>query len=173
MKKIMPFLIIGLVLVAGIVVATKILPKKQTLTQQDQPQNQEQAQGGEKGFTGKVRDLLTLGQSLKCTWVDDSQNSSVGYIKNQAYYGEVKQEGKDSYIIIKDDCMWSWEKGQSEGIKMCFEPLEGEEGLWDSMDESQIEANYNCSQAVVSDSLFNPPAEVNFMDLQEMMQLGR
>jgi len=92
----------------------------------------------EKSFTGKVRDLISMGKSLKCTWVDDSDNSSVGYIKNKSYYGEVKQAGKDGHVIIKDNCMWSWSLEEKQGVKMCFDVEEGED-LWKDWKEQMKE----------------------------------
>ncbi|MBU1126800.1 MAG: hypothetical protein ABIH88_02505 [Patescibacteria group bacterium] len=172
MKKALPFIAIVLVVALGFV-ALKFLPKKAENTSQETSQEIKESAQEEKSFTGKVRDLISMGKSLKCTWVDDSDNSSVGYIKNKSYYGEVKQEGKDGFIIIKDNCMWSWEKGEATGFKMCFEPEESEEGLWGNMDDAQVEANYNCNPAVVSDSLFTPPADVNFANLEDLMKMGQ
>jgi hypothetical protein len=51
---------------------------------------------------------------------------------------------------------------------MCFE-----ENVWEREEGAEAaptEAEYNCSPALVSDSQFNPPANVKFLTMEEMMK---
>lgn len=117
-------------------------------------------------FTGKIKDAIARDTPLKCEWTS-GENSSVGYIKNKKFYGEnTTKEGK-GYILISDNCMWSWQENKNEGIKICFEKSE-DNNLWDS--DNAPKDDYHCSLAVFSDSIFNPPANVNFLDVDEMMK---
>ncbi len=126
----------------------------------------ETGQQGE-SFTGKLKEAVARGIPMKCTY---SQEGTTGtsYIKGNKVYGEITGQGKTGYVVMVDKCMWSWNKGETQGIKMCFEEnvWEGEKG------EGSVatEAEYNCSPALVSDSQFNPPSNVKFLTIEEMMK---
>jgi len=121
----------------------------------------------EKSFTGKLKDMVMRGVAMKCTWKQNN-SSGEGFIKDKKYYGEIESGGKKTYVIMKDNCMWSWNKSESQGVKFCFEPTETGTDFWDV--ENAPQGNYTCVPAVVSDAKFNPPSSVNFMDMDEMMQ---
>jgi hypothetical protein len=136
-------------------------------------------QGEGQGFTGKLKDALTLGQSMKCTWSQDADNFGTAYVKNEKVYSEVTSDGKKAFMIMADNCTYTWEEGATEGYEMCYEPVAMEEvtppaGMSGEEATAQQEmkapeVNYDCQPAVVSDSMFNPPSEVNFINPQEMM----
>lgn len=127
-------------------------------------------EAGEEGevFTGKIKQMIERGIAMKCTYTQ-GDFSGTGFVKGRNYYGEVRGPGQKGYVIIKDDCLWSWGEGQSQGIKMC---PEGD--IWEAQEgqETQvpIEVEYRCVPAVFSDAQFNPPAGVNFMEMEEMMK---
>lgn len=127
------------------------------------------AQEGE-SFTGKIKEAILRAVPMKCTWQDDKGNSTTGYIKGDNYYGEATGEGKTGYLIMKDDCMWIWNRGENQGVKTCFKPTEEEESIWET--ENAPQENYHCVPAVVSDSIFNLPTDVNFIDMEEMLKFG-
>lgn len=120
------------------------------------------------GFTGKLRAAVDMGIPMKCTYTQ-GDFTGTGYIKGKKYYGEVMQAGERGYIIMKDNCMWSWSTEQTQGVKMCFE-----EDIFEQSEEVEgtvpVEAEYHCTPAVVPDSRFDLPSGVNFMDMDEMMQ---
>jgi len=172
----------------AVVVLTGCLPKKEGSTKTDvsteketkqEESLKEKAEPKGEGLTGTIKDLISLGKSLKCTWKEDDF-SSTGYIKGKKYYGEVSRKDEEGNqmtgnVIIKDECMWSWDKDKVEGIKLCFEPSEMEGGddsgksIWD-MESSVTGTEYKCVPAVIQDSKFEPPTDVNFMDMEEMMK---
>lgn len=169
MKKSLPIIIILAIIVAGLV-GWKFWGKGKTaLTPGETEQAQEQTQG--ESFTGKIKDAFMKNIPLKCTYKMSDDNFGVGYLKNKKYYGEVTANGKVGYVIMVDNCLWSWSKEQPQGIKTCFEPEEGQD-IWTDFEESQqaAEVDYRCAPAVVADSLFNPPADVKFMDVDQLMQ---
>lgn len=120
-------------------------------------------------FTGKLKDILSLGQAMKCTWEQAGDSSGTAYLKNKQYYAEVTDSGKTGYIIIdKNNCLWTWEKGVNQGVKICYEPAaSGEEGDYSSSytQGGVPNVDYACLPTAVSDSKFSPPTNVNFMEL--------
>lgn len=118
-------------------------------------------------FTGKLKDAVMRSIPMECTWKKDGF-SGTGYIKNQKYFGEVASEGLQGYIIMVDNCMWTWNKDYTKGVKICFKPTEKKNSIWDT--NSTPEGNYTCMPAAVPDSKFEPPADVNFMNIETMMK---
>jgi len=131
----------------------------------------EAGQEGE-AFVGKIKDVVARGVPVKCTYTQ-GDFTGTSFVKGKKMYGEVASEGKTGYVIIKDNCMWSWNTGENQGVKMCFE-----EDFWEMSEEYAqegeatvpTEAEYRCAPAIFTDSKFNPPANVNFMDMEEMMR---
>jgi hypothetical protein len=127
-------------------------------------------EAGEAGesFTGKLKAVVALGTPMKCTY-QQGDLTGTGYIKGKKYYGELAQGDKKGYVIMKDNCMWSWSTDEPQGVKMCFE-----EDIFEESEEAEgvvpVEAEYHCAPAVFSDSKFDPPANINFMDMDQMMQ---
>lgn len=127
---------------------------------------------GETGetFTGKLKEMVARGVPLKCTFSNDYMTGT-GWIKGKKYYGEIKQlqNNQEAFIIMVDNCMWTWSNDQPQGIKMCSEPVEGEEDLWDQGEgQSSAAGEYSCSPAVFSDDKFTPPGNIQFLDMQQM-----
>lgn len=124
-------------------------------------------EAGEEGesFTGKLKAAIALGVPMKCSLEQDDYTGT-SYVKGKKVYGEVKSQGREGYVIMVDKCMWSWTKGESQGVKMC-----SEEDAWDTEGEGSVptEAEYRCAPAVIPDSKFDPPADINFIDMDEMM----
>ncbi len=124
----------------------------------------------EETLTGSLKDLITRGISMKCSFKNESL-SGTAYLKGQKYYAEISQEGKQGFIIMKDNCMWTWDKDSAQGVKMCFQPSEVEgEDVWEQADQTgqgSPEGEYTCQAAVVSDLKFNPPTNVEFMDMSQ------
>jgi hypothetical protein len=112
-------------------------------------------------FTGSIKAAVEKGIPLKCTMPKNAATGievTAGYIKGKRYYGEVIQNGKPGYIIMSDNCMYSWVKGTKEGAKICFEG-----DIWEQQGSSN--GNYDCKSAVFSDSIFTPPSDVTFREM--------
>lgn len=172
MKKSLPLIIVLVVIVAGLGAWNFIGKNRQSSTSEEgQPSQSSQEETTGESFTGKIKDAFMRNVPLKCTYKMDENNSGVGYLKNQKYYGEITANGKLGYIILVDNCMWSWTKDETQGVKMCFEPEEGED-IWTDMEKEQQTAgyDYNCVPSIVNDAVFTPPSNINFMDIDQMMQ---
>ncbi len=133
-----------------------------------------------KGFTGKLKDALNLGQAMKCTWEQDEDNFGTAYIKNEKVHTDVTYEGKRAHSIMDGDCTYTWEEGAVQGFELCVEPEEVEVEEVEEMEEAEPElpeeyqaqvpdVNYTCEPAVVSDAMFELPSEVNFINPLELM----
>lgn len=173
MKKALPIFIVLVVVAVGLVGWRFLGKGEQTATPAGETQQTQTVQEETKGesFTGKIKDAFMKNIPLKCTYKMDDKNFGVGYLKNKKYYGEITANGKVGYVILVDNCLWSWSKEQPQGVKMCFEPKEGED-IWSDIEKEQQTADYEytCAPSVVSDSLFTPPADIKFMDVDEMMK---
>lgn len=189
MKKVLPIILVGaVVLGAGAYFLSQ--NKGQLPTAQPEQQNQQESTSGQDSgqqerFTGTLKKMLGLGKSLKCSWRRGEEGSGTTWVKNEMFYNEVTSEGQQGRVIFKDDCMWSWQEGKTQGVKMCFSPEQADEMLSGETESSQesedsqtetTEANvptdveYNCQPAVVSDAKFNPPKDIQFMDMDQLMQ---
>lgn len=140
----------------------------------------------EQTYSGNLKDIVSLGKSLKCTWSNETAEGT-SWIKGDKVYTQVSTSEGTSNIIFKDNCTWSWTSGSSSeatGIKFCFESGDTEdiesteadlekyaESLENQdLDDSVADVNYNCRPAVISDSKFNPPSDINFSSWEELMQ---
>jgi hypothetical protein len=64
--------------------------------------------------------------------------------------------------------MWSWTEGQGQGVKMCFEDDIFEGSEQEGQGQMPIEAEYRCLPSVFSESKFDIPTDVNFMDMSQL-----
>ncbi len=129
-------------------------------------------------FTDTLKNIVGLGRSLRCTWeVEDASGTT--WVKDEQTYTEVSAAGRQGNIIVKDSCVWAWTEGEEQGIKLCYETTEdvytegGEDA--ESEDFSQVssfslptDVEYNCRPATVSADRFNPPSNIEFMDMQDL-----
>ena len=170
MKKILPIILI--VVVAGLAIGGWLYFKQgKQVSLPGEGGIQLPVGRKEETFTGKLKDAIARGISMKCTFRNDYV-SGTGYIKGKKYYGEITSEGQQGYVIISDDCMWTWDESKSQGVKVCFEPTEGDGSIWDMQDQSSTEGDYTCVPAAVSDSKFTPPSNIQFLDLDRGMEQG-
>jgi uncharacterized protein YxeA len=179
MKKALPIIVLIVILAGGgIFVGSRLLSqdKGEVVTQEQEKQEAEvpQEEDEEEGesFVGELKDALSLGKSMECTWRKDDNNFGTAYIKNEKVYTEVTAEGEEMYAIVADYCTYWWEKDKTEGYKICVEPS-GEEEVepaTEAFSWETPEISYSCKPTVISDAKFNPPSSIQFTDLLESMQ---
>jgi hypothetical protein len=165
-----------LLLLLTAVALTGCLPKKKGEPVGEGVSTRQEA-GKEESYSGTLEKMMALGIPLKCTWKKDESYYGSSWLKGKNSYGEITQEGKTTKVIFKDNCLWSWEEGNPQGFKMCTEPTtetevtEGEGGVdWTKVEGGPpADIDYQCLPAVIPDSRFNPPANINFMSMEEMM----
>lgn len=172
MKKGLPIIIAVVAIVAVGLIAWNFLGKGGVSVPAPGVEIKKEAGETGEGFVGKIKDVVALGAAMKCTYTQGG-TTGTSYIKGKNMYGEVTVEGKPAYIIIKDNCMWNWSQGEAQGVKSCFEEdfwEMGEEAVQEGQASVPTEAEYRCAPAVFPDSRFNPPGDVNFLDIDELMQ---
>jgi len=114
------------------------------------------------------KDIIEKEIGMKCVWQKDENISATTFIKGKKYYGEIKKilpslEEQISFILFKDNCIWSWIK-EGQGIKACSK--EENESIWEN--ESLITGpDYECQEAVFDDNIFNPPLEIEFIEEED------
>lgn len=134
------------------------------------------------GPFSSIKDALMKSLSLKCEYPDPKTKATVTtYIKNGAVrvMGMSIQNNKSSNAIMKDNKMWIWSEGETQGMMLDLNiPATGKKVTGEPTKEDQRERvlaemeqykNY-CKTDVVSDSFFAPPSNVTFTDLQNMMK---
>ncbi|MCX6816640.1 MAG: hypothetical protein NTZ93_02165 [Candidatus Beckwithbacteria bacterium] len=117
-------------------------------------------------FTGNLLKAMGSGLPIKCDWQKDTSQATA-YIKGKQMFIETTHAERTGYIILKDNCFWTWNKGEPTGMKLCSEPAASDENKFQGIDWSQ---EYNCGPAIFGDDKFVPPNEIKFTDLGEMMK---
>jgi hypothetical protein len=125
-------------------------------------------------FQGSLETAIQRGTPLKCEWEDEGVVATT-YVKGEMVYTETVTDGVTQYSIYKDNCSWSWNSTGDQAIKFCSDDLDytgyeadGDMGDYDTGDTGDDEVTetevpqYNCAPTTVSDSMFEPPADVEF-----------
>jgi len=126
-----------------------------------------------------IKDALSKSVSLECNYTDQEGRASKTFIKNGAvrsdYTGKTDQETGSIIVVNKKLYMWTADK---KGFMMEVPDVTGtpnepsNQGLSqrDNMMSDLEKYKNDCKAAVVSDSLFTPPSDVDFQDFSKMMQ---
>lgn len=172
MNKVLPIIVI--VVIVGAVIGSQTFLKRgeQVEAPGGAQVGQEAPVQEEKGFTGKLKDALLLGQSMECTWTKEGKDFATAFIKDKKVYSEAIYEDKKMYSIVRDNCVYTWGEGQTQGFKMCFEPTEAEDNWMDMEGAPPADIDYHCRPTMLTDAKFEPPTNVNFTSLEEMMRGG-
>lgn len=173
-NKILPIATIFIVVIifAFIALKQKGVQKINNPVQQVAENIQEKAQ---EAFTGSLKMAVEKGIPMKCTY-KQGEIEYEGYVKGKMWRGKmVSPTSKDvAEVILKDNCMWSWNSADKtkQGAKICFNKTENKEGeskdVWDESGVDNPDITYTCLPANISDSQFEPPADIDFIDLNQL-----
>lgn len=116
--------------------------------------------------------------SVKCTFQDET-STGTAYIKNGMV--RVESSGTDSAqygnVIMKNDTVWVWETGNTEGFVMenisQYQDTEAAPSGYVDPEEVREEITQNeanCNEENISDDMFNPPTNVTFESFSSMME---
>lgn len=143
---------------------------------------EEKKEEEQKGFS--LKDALTLGKSVQCTYTTEA-----GEVTTWVKGNKVRVEGlgmgateKDTHkggMINDGEWIYIWGGEEKKGVKYQISALEQKE--WEEDVEklkdpqkwaTETEEKYkvNCHQVIVSDSQFVPPSDVEFQNLTEMFE---
>ncbi|HNP89002.1 MAG: hypothetical protein BWY24_00173 [Microgenomates group bacterium ADurb.Bin219] len=142
-------------------------PQKQTPTQtNNQPEEK-------KGVFESIRDAMNKSLSLKCDY-SVGENKSVVFIKGKMLRSETESQGNKNYAVLKDNKLWTWSDKEKSGLIIDLTDSQntgaGNQNTGDQIIEDVEKYRERCQQTVVADSLFNPPADITFQDLSQMMK---
>ena len=173
-KKYIPILTI--VIVVLIFVGIILKQRRITVSQNPVQQTAEKvAEKAEEVFTGSLKEAAEKGIPLKCAY-KQQDNEFEGVLKGKSWHGKMKsKDGQVAEVIIKDNCMWSWNPGDktNQGAKICFEDKNATEGsentdVWEKSEVDNPNVKYTCLPTTASDSEFEPPKEIQFIDLNQL-----
>jgi len=137
------------------------------------PQKQTGGETEKKGVFESIKDAMSKSLSLQCDYTSGNVKSTV-YIKGKSLRSETDTQGSKVYAILKDNKLWSWSSKDKNGIIMDLTDTQNQAaGGQKSSDDlvNEVEKyKENCKQTVVSDSLFNPPNNITFQDLSQLMK---
>lgn len=188
----MKYVIIA-ILICGLVGAGYYFMAVATKPQQMQQPKTPITQQPQKTMFGSIKDALTKAVSLKCEYDDDKGVHTVTYIKAGSVRvmtsktTTTKSEAND--IILKDKTMYMWNPQTKKGFSYSFEsqtvvstaPTQAatspsmmvSPAAGDKKEEFLAMLNKfkdSCAQASVEDSMFVPPEDVQFQNMDSMMK---
>lgn len=135
----------------------------------DQPKEKDSAKDVKaEVFNATLKVAIEKGIPIKCTEPEKKDATETqlveGYFKGHKYYGELKYQDKNQNqvvreprILIVDNCMWVWNKGQADGSKSCTKTTDE---MWKDI-KSGTEI-YNCMPSTFNDAKFAPPSDIKF-----------
>ncbi len=105
-----------------------------------------------------LKTAIALGIPLKCSYKVGNTEAE-GFIKGNKWRGKITIQDKVGEVIIKDNCLYSWDETK-KGAKMCFK-----DDIWGG-ENSQVtpDIDYHCGPAVITDAQFEPPTDIKFFD---------
>lgn len=144
----------------------------------------QRGEAGEKSIAGSIKDILGMGQSLKCVWnqpQDDKEVKGTMYVSDKKFRQMVNfpQEDKNIEIntISDGEYIYTWGgfSGNNQGTKFKIEELNkitpppvADEKPAENVDLEK-KLDYKCSPWSADQSMFTPPSDVNFVDQMELM----
>lgn len=131
------------------------------------------------GMFGSIKDALSKSLSLQCVYEQDGKKTTA-YIKAGAVRADMMGGTKEENgsVIVKDNKMYFW--NGKEGMMLTFDISSSPSGTAakntpsktpnaDLMEDLEKYKDA-CKPAIVSDTLFTPPADVKFVDQTKMME---
>lgn len=176
MNKLVPVVVVLLLLGVGGYFVMNSQKSKPVVTEQKTAGSK--TQGG--NIFTSIKDALSKSLSLKCEYPNPSGKGTVtSYIKNGAVRVSSMGMGEEGYgsAIMKDNKMWIWSEGKNEGMMLTLNKPEAEKAVAEKKEDqsekvlAEMEKYKNsCKTEVVADSLFTPPSNVKFTDLEGIMK---
>jgi len=92
-------------------------------------------------------------------------------VKGDKYATTVKTQGQTAHSITDGTNMYVWADGQKEGIMVTPEEIKeaGAENQYGVFDEDE-KVDFDCLPHVVSGASFQPPDNIEFITITELME---
>lgn len=122
-----------------------------------------------------LKSLLT-GPNQKCTisgGTEGAQSDGTVYVASNRMRGDFSGSTESmgtvaSHMIIKDDTVYTWMEGASEGFKSSLASMENNQET-EPQNSNSVDVNsevtFDCSTWLVDASMFEAPASIEFMDM--------
>ncbi|MFA6981776.1 MAG: hypothetical protein WC243_01995 [Patescibacteria group bacterium] len=117
-------------------------------------------------FTGSLKEAAALNVPMRCKYtVDGVELGSM--IKGKNFKGSViTPEGNRGTVVVLDTCLYSWEDGQSQGLKLCSE----KEDVWIYGNTDLVSESYVCFAGSIPNSEFDVPSTIEFLDMSSFVR---
>jgi hypothetical protein len=151
-------------------------------------QNNNDNQNEQSENSGSLSDFFAQGSDYNCTYSTSNDNENVSEAKvyisdgGEQYYAEVdyQQNDKDltSYMIKDGDVAYTWVSGSDSGYKYSLDadsetsytPDSDEFGNQNASLESAFGYEYDCDPWTVDNSKFTPPSDIEFTDVDALIE---
>lgn len=178
MKRVLPLLLFALLLSA----CSLTSPKTSTNQTERQPLETESE---EKSITGSIKEIMGMGQSLKCSWSQSQDNQEIRgsvYISGnkfrQTVFMPIENETVEVNSISDSEYIYTWGGfgGENQGTKFKIAefsnitPPPADEGSPSGSVNLEEKLDFKCSPWIVDQSLLVPPTNINFVDQSEIMK---
>ena len=129
------------------------------------------------GITQTVSDMATAiasGQGYSCKYLYQGVQSEIK-IKGQKFSATTTVEGHVGHAVSDGVWVYTWSEGQSKGVKFKMDEMEqtqpntGAEN-YDIAQISRTAMNVDCKPAILTDSSFIAPSNIQFQDMSEMLK---
>lgn len=170
----------NLIIISVFAVVLSACNKPNSSNQDQRPQEEQQQNQQQQTVAGTIKDLMSLGQAVKCTFENpDGQGKGTVFAQGSKAKTEMEIDMDGQKIsmntLVDGDWIYQWGNSMMGNTKMNIKEMEklsdqyqeGNQEWNPEPEQSQSynqELNYNCSPWGVDDSVFNLPAGVEFTD---------
>ncbi len=178
MKKILPIIFIVLLIGAGYF----LLNNNKTEKKPSKEKIQEAVNQKKQDVVQEIKEMAYKNVSLKCIYETPEGTKVTTYLKGKDQIrSKIENKNQKSETIFLKNKIYVWDNNTKEGmilnvnqnIKNENEKIKIENP--DKYLEELEKVKAKCSQTILSDNIFQPPADIKFQDLdkiQEMMNQG-
>lgn len=161
-----------------------VQPSESATSEADSPETADTSNEADVERTATMRDLIARGEALECTFSFEDQDgvagTGTGYFANDERMrmeSTITQDGETyaANYIINDETMYMWGEMQQGdfGIQMSFSAATEEDMTQNESDmpvEMDENIDFSCTSWSVDESRFTVPTNIEFMDMDAMMQ---
>jgi|GEM_PF-3174604 len=139
---------------------------------------QKQTNQNKTGVIESIKDALTKNLSFKCQYQPEGISEVVTmYFKGGKIRSEYSSNSEIKNIAIVDNKkVWNWQPKEKKGVVFSMDLFKGKESS-DNQSFNQEEMikeaekyRQNCQVQNLPNSLFEPPADIQFQDMDKMMK---
>jgi len=153
------------------------LPKTNPKTNQTQPSSKQTNQN-KTGVIESIKGAITKNISFKCQYQPEGGSQIITmYFKGGKIRSEYSSGSKTENIAIVDNNrVWNWQPKEKKGVVFSIDLFKGKTTPDNqSYDKETIikqaeKYRQNCRVENLSNSLFVPPADIKFQDMDEIMK---